>query len=348
MGRLSARRPRYLSLCAGPGGWCEGMRRVDPDLAAQMFGVELDPTTVATRRAAGHRTGRADITRIGPGVFGNVEGLTISPPCQTLSPSGLRSGRADFDAISDAIDCIGFGVISDQNRPAGHVGCGCQTGWLPGLVADPRTALITEALRWPFALQPDWLLLEQVPAALPLWERIGEELVCLGYPSVDVAVVDAADYGVPQHRRRAVLLASTRYNVTLPAPTHGPGRLPYATPASTLGLVGRLGFARRNDRPDGHTHRQRDMRATSRPAFTVTEKVRSWTFVPDDGSTPRQLTLGEIGQLQSFPADYPWQGSRTAACLQAANAVPPALAAALLRVVTAPTRRHDHAITAAA
>ena len=332
-----SRRPRWLSLCAGPGGWCEGMRLVDPDAGAEMFGIELDPRAVATRRAAGHRTGQADITQIGTGIFGAIEGMFISTPCPTISSSGLHSGRQDFSTLYDAIDCIGFGVMEHQLgwRPAGHVGCGCQREWLPGMVGDQRTALITESLRWPFALQPDWILAEQVPAALPLWEKMGEELMSLGYQSVDWGVLDAADFGAPQHRLRAILVASTEFNVSLPQPTHGPGRLPYNTPASVLGLQGTLGFARRNDRPDGHVYRQRDMRTTERPSFTVTEKVRSWTYVPDDGSTPRKLTLPEISQLQTFPADYPWQGSHTAACLQAANAVPPVLAAALIREVTA-------------
>lgn len=335
--RARRTRPKYVSLCAGPGGWCEGLRLVDPELAEDSFGIELDDKAVATRRAAGHRTGKADITRIGPGMFGNVRGLFVSPPCQTLSSAGKKSGRSDMEAIYEAISCIGFGVTSGHPHPGGRLGCGCQRRWLKDEVEDLRTALITEALHWAFDLTPEWLLFEQVPAALPLWEDMATELICLGYEGVDFGIVDAADYGVPQHRKRAVLIAHAYHPVRIPQPTHGPDAvLPYNTPASVLGLHGTLGFARRNDRDDGGLYRARDMRTTDRPSFTVTEKVRSWTYVPDDGSTPRKLTMAEVSQLQTFPADYPWQGSYTAACLQCANAVPPMLAAALIGAVTTP------------
>jgi hypothetical protein len=43
----------------------------------------------------------------------------------------------------------------------------------------------------------------------------------------------------------------------------------------------------RNDRNDGHTHRVRDLRKAALPAFTLTEKARSWMRV-HDGETLRK------------------------------------------------------------
>ena len=49
----------------------------------------------------------------------------------------------------------------------------------------------------------------------------------------------------------------------------------------------------------------------------------------------RRITSQQTGTLQSFPSDYPWQGSDSVRFQQAGNAVPPLMAVALLDTVTA-------------
>jgi DNA (cytosine-5)-methyltransferase 1 len=85
--------------------------------------------------------------------------------------------------------------------------------------SDDRSHHAAQPMRWLYALRPEWCALEQVPAVLPLWQHIGRTLTEWGY-SVWCGVLNAADYGVPQIRRRAILVASRARRVACPPATH--------------------------------------------------------------------------------------------------------------------------------
>src|SRR5262249_39054486 len=87
---------------------------------------------------------------------------------------------------------------------------------------DPVSMLVVEPLRWAVTLEPEWVALEQVPPCLGLWERTARYLAGRGY-DVWTGVLNAADYGVPQVRKRAVLMASRSRTVHPPRPTHSEG-----------------------------------------------------------------------------------------------------------------------------
>lgn len=311
-----------VDLFAGPGGWDEGLRMIDPEV--EVVGIESDTDAVTTARAAGHQRRQADVSALDPGQYrGRARGVIASAPCQGFSPAGLQGSRSDLQLILDLLECTAAG----EDHRAEYL-----FEWV-----DPKSALMVEPLRWVLEADVEWLVMEQVPAALTVFEDYCAHLSELGWVA-DCGVLRAVDYGVPQDRERAVLVARASGAVTLPARTHTT-----PVPASTVVGPGLMGFPRRADRPsnrtgsnvvhiDGVKYRARDLRDTSQPAFTVTEKARSWTLYPD-GGVPRQITVDEAARLQGFRSGYPWHGTRSRQFLQVANAVPPPLAAAVLREV---------------
>lgn len=224
-----------LDLFAGPGGWSEGLRSI----GLADVGLEWDRDACRTRAAAGHKTIRCDVARYPVEPFvGKVRGLIASPPCQAFSMAGKRQGMLDLGRIHAAVEAARSGW-RDELRD--------------GPWADPRSALILEPLRWAWALRPEWIACEQVPPALPVWEHMADVLGTWGYRARAV-VLHAEQYGVPQTRARAFLLAH-RTALRLPTATHqkyqsgvpageaqecrpglfGPGVLPWVSMAEACG-----------------------------------------------------------------------------------------------------------------
>lgn len=88
---------------------------------------------------------------------------------------------------------------------------------------------------------------------------------------------------------------------------------------------------RRADEPAGTLffgHRANECTWVAQPAASLPQAASEGqsVAVPE----PIRITAREAGILQSFPADYPWQGNKGQQFSQIGNAVPPRLAAHLL------------------
>jgi DNA (cytosine-5)-methyltransferase 1 len=183
------------------------------------------------------------------------------------------------------------------------------------------------------------IMLEQVPAVERVWRAMAEVLESHGY-GTDVAVLRTEEYGVPQTRRRAILIARLGVpteEVWLPAPTHqkytgssaGPdpsSELPrWVSMADALGTT--APFTVISNYSLGGDITKRCQRRHDRPAFTVTGKASRNRFKFDAGHEER-LSMQDAGRLQTFPADYPWRGRDISQ--QIGNAIPPRLGAHIL------------------
>ncbi|MGW2287155.1 DNA cytosine methyltransferase [Streptomyces phaeochromogenes] len=369
--------PVIVDLFAGPGGL---------DIAAEALGVptigvEWEKSTRATRHAAGLRTTEVgDVAKLNPldPEVHSARVLTGGPPCQTFSVAGNREGHKALDEVTDLAQLVGDSTTvgklekawSEVERRA------VELEW-----ADERTGLVLQPLRWivekklksdPYEV----VVLEQVPTVLPVWKKYCEILRELGYDA-EYQMLHTEEYGVPQTRRRAVLIARYRgggrgRSIEFPPLTHqryrkGAKRLSAAeeptarTPAlqqsSLFGApVARsvkpwvsMGDALKDSRPtdfvvrsnygSGGDPKKRGLRASDAPAATVTGKVRRNTVhdlkgyntadgEPELGPEQDRFTFREAGLLQTFPVEYPWQGTDVAQ--QIGNAIPPLLAVHVL------------------
>ncbi|HOS92178.1 MAG TPA: DNA cytosine methyltransferase, partial [Armatimonadota bacterium] len=194
-----------VDLFAGPGGWDVGLRMIDPHLS--VLGVEWDEAACQTAEAAGFPRLCGDVRKFDSRQFPNAKGLIASPPCPTFSAAGNGSGRRQLNLVIDAMETLWRGEDVDCDH-----------------FEDERTALVLEPMRWVLEAWHAghayrWIALEQVPGALPAWEAMVRYLKHLGY-SVATGILNAEQYGVPQTRKRAVLIASLDHEVQLPTPTH--------------------------------------------------------------------------------------------------------------------------------
>lgn len=214
-----------------------------------------------TRAAAGHLTIRADVAQYPPERFAGAEGLIFSPPCPTFSHAGKGSGRDDMGRLH---------AVAEGVWRYGWQGAG--TGW-----GDPRTPIVLEPLRWAEAIQPTWIALEQVPLVLPLWEQYAAIWADQGW-STWCGLLNAADYGVPQTRERAILMAHRSRPALPPEPTHaehptaslfGEQRR-WASMADAVGWPESWSISQQRGSGMVERHGERPRRRANQPAFTVT------------------------------------------------------------------------------
>lgn len=106
--------------------------------------------------------------------------------------------------------------------------------------APEQKDLVFEFLRFVEGLRPRTVMMENVPG-LAKDERMGElirKLKLLGY-KCNYSILNAADYGVPQRRRRVILLASLSGKIEFAPPS--PNRITVREVISELGVVGKSG-----------------------------------------------------------------------------------------------------------
>jgi DNA (cytosine-5)-methyltransferase 1 len=345
-------RLKAISLFTGAGGLDLGFEAAGFDTAAA---VEMDARCVETllanrswpviARDVGQVT-TEELLAAGRLKVGEADVLIGGPPCQPFSKSG-------------------FWATGEARR-----------------LDDPRATTIDHYLRIVEEARPRAFLLENVEglgfrgkdeglariheAVKAINERYG-----IAYKP-EIAVLNAADYGVPQLRRRLfVVAARDGTSFCFPEPTHlgpdaqrpGDNRRRWMTAWDALhdlseprdaslapkgkwaGLLPSIpegqNYLHHTDRGDGESlfgWRRRYWSfllklAKDQPAWTLQAQPGPATG-PFHWSS-RRLSMREMARLQTFPDDFSVLGSVTDAQKQLGNAVPSLLAEVLARAIRA-------------
>ena len=319
---------KAVELFAGAGGAALGLQAAGVE---HLRCIEKDEDAAATLAGAGFPAIRGDVRELGHYDLLSPDLVWSSFPCQCWSKGGKRKGAQD--------ERNGF----------------------------PWTVDALEVLR------PRWCILENVPGLTT--HREGCDPVCLGpelcpaayldhvifpellrfFECVDMRLLNASSYGVPQRRHRLFVVAGPS-RITWPEPTHGKPTdqidlwgqrlLPWVTAGEALGLNGArlIGGGRNDSDPNRSPRTYRDL--TDEPCTTIAAaqigNAGPWVVPSDEvdavgaitpdslGSTSkRTISVEECSIIQGFPKDYPWVGGKGSRRAQIGNAVPPALASAV-------------------
>ncbi|WP_414565238.1 MULTISPECIES: DNA cytosine methyltransferase [unclassified Anabaena] len=264
-----------------------------------------------------------DIKKYSPDPDLKVDFIIGGPPCQTFSAAGRRA--------------------------AGVSG-----------TTDSRGTLFQEYVRIVKLLQPKGFLFENVYGITganggKAWQAIQEAFREVGY-NIYFRILDAADYGVPQHRERLFIVGLKQEKYLFPYPTHGLDsldHLPYYSAAKAVkgadtsdietGLSGRFGHLL-EDIPPGlnYSFYTKEM-GYPNPIFSWRSKFSDFLYKADPDVPVRTIkakggqytgpfswenrrfSIPELKRLQTIPDDYEIVGNRQVVIEQIGNSVPPQL-----------------------
>jgi len=229
---------------------------------------------------------------------------------------------------------------------------------------DPRNMLWQQYFRVVSDVLPDFILLENVPGMLHSKNRAHlDDLLAsfeaLGYV-VSYDVLNAADYGVPQNRRRLIVIGGRGFSIPFPEPA-------YSTPVTVREAISDLGSSTTaaNHQPNSHAPHvverwkklaegetdpgyRRSRLYADKPSCTIRAgggygprgDHLGGFHPPIHYELPRQLTVRESARIQGFPDHWILKGSKTAQGRQIGNAVAPPLASALAKTIRRSLETH--------
>lgn len=334
---LGMKKIRVLSLFSGGGGLDIGFRQAGFEISAS---VEIDKQCCLTLErnsdffGKNHKAFCEDITKFNPSDHGisGIDFIIGGPPCQSFSAAGRRAG----------------GVHG---------------------INDKRGVLFQHYCRILSQLKPTGFLFENVRGILSAnqssaWKEIVAEFGKLGY-DLSFKILDAAQYGVPQHRERLILIGSRKGRLLFPMPTHGPASVSGSSFVTAVDAVadlqpklerkskisGKYAGALAEIPPGSNYLHLTEKMGHAKPIFAWRSRFSDFLYVasPDSPTKTivaqpgkwagpfhwkkRRFSVAELKRLFTFPDSYEVTGSEALAVKQLGNSVPPRLGKVLADAV---------------
>lgn len=228
----------------------------------------------------------------------------------------------ELDGIIGGPPCQGFSQAGDRNPD------------------DDRNKLVKNYFDIIGEIEPEFFVMENVRAITYernsyIIEYIENRIENLGY-NYTRGVLNAANFGVPQTRKRLFIIGMKEDEPTLPNPTH--------TKDEWVGVNDVI------DVPDGQIvssygtqetlRGDRNTRDTSQPSYTLRATRCLVDIIPNDYEPPDEdedlpsithvriyrFTEEDAAKVQSFPEGYNFVGNLTSQRRQIGNAAPPKVA----------------------
>lgn len=218
------------------------------------------------------------------------------------------------------------------------------------IVEDSRNSLYKELLEIVKELDPEFIILENVVGLRSMLQGKVEQMIINDFEEVgyklNITVLRAADYGVPQKRDRVIFIGNkinkTNYH---PKPFLNPEN--YVTTGEAIGdLIDLEENAAFNHVPTKHREDMAQrMLALEEGKSLYKGYSDAWKKCPWNEASctikenhggvnihpklPRVLTAREMARIQSFPDNFIFEGPKNKQLVQIGNAVPPLLAKAI-------------------
>lgn len=177
-----------IDLFSGCGGLSEGLERAGFNVVAAF---EIDADAVATYKLNHSKTILFEK---------DIRIVDIENVRQLLNGNQLH-------LLAGCPPCQGFSSVRRKNRKRS--------------VKDDRNNLVLEYLRFVKALLPKTIMMENVPGLINYthFKKVVAELKKIGY-TINIEIVNIQNYGVPQRRKRLVMIGSRLGNLEVAQPTN--------------------------------------------------------------------------------------------------------------------------------